>query len=257
MKNITLISDWKLYDPYMAMFKGKILSALPDARLMDITHAVERHNRYQTAILLQGSFNAFPEGTVHLVLTSTEAELPRDPVWMKWHNHYFIGDDNGIFSMLVKQDANKECRRYVAGTDAPSSFLSKMIQLLCWHFEGTLQEHTTPLEELAFVMPPIPELIVDEHRICGHIIHLDSFCNAITDIPTRLFLDTLNGRPFTVKLTDCLTPLVINQYFPHYHKTNEVYLTSNMMGYLEITLHSSHIAILANMEVGNEIVISF
>ena len=255
MKNVTLISDWKLLDPYMAMFKGRILSAIPDAKLIDITHAIERHNLYQTAVLLQGSYSAFAPGTVHLVLTSVENCHQGNPVWLKFDDHYFIGDDNGILSMLVK-DEDCECRCYAEEELAPASFLNKMIQLLVWHFEGTLEQHTTSWERRD-VISPIPDVVVSEHQICGHIIYIDACCNAITDIPTDLFLNTLNGKPFTAKLPDCLAPLNITQYFRNYQKNDNVYLTSNMLGYLEITLHLSHVAILAGLKIGNEIVIEF
>ena len=41
---ITLISDWRLRDPYVAMFKGALLSESPEANLLDITHYVDVFN---------------------------------------------------------------------------------------------------------------------------------------------------------------------------------------------------------------------
>lgn len=37
---ITLLSDFGLADPYVAMMKGVILSINPDAVLVDISHAI-------------------------------------------------------------------------------------------------------------------------------------------------------------------------------------------------------------------------
>ena len=33
MNTITLISDWHLRDPYLAIFKGQILSAMPETNI--------------------------------------------------------------------------------------------------------------------------------------------------------------------------------------------------------------------------------
>ena len=39
---ITLLSDWRLRDPYVAMLKGELLKTLPDAQIVDITHYVDK-----------------------------------------------------------------------------------------------------------------------------------------------------------------------------------------------------------------------
>ena len=59
---VTLISDWRTRDPYVAMFKGKLLSAVPDAEIMDISHVVDLFNVSQTAFLTLQSYRNFPRG---------------------------------------------------------------------------------------------------------------------------------------------------------------------------------------------------
>ena len=80
MKNITLISNWKLRDPYVAMFKGQLWKAIPDANIIDITHAVDGFSVEQTAFILKNSYKSFPEQTLHIILTGTTMSHTSMPV---------------------------------------------------------------------------------------------------------------------------------------------------------------------------------
>ena len=53
---ITLLSDWRLRDPYVAMLKGELWKAQPDAQILDITHYVDKFNLPQTALLMKTSY---------------------------------------------------------------------------------------------------------------------------------------------------------------------------------------------------------
>ena len=63
-KIITLITDFGLADEYVGVMKGVILAQAPEARIVDISHAVPRHNVFQAALLLRSSFSFFPAGAV-------------------------------------------------------------------------------------------------------------------------------------------------------------------------------------------------
>ena len=101
MKVITLTSDWTLQEPYVGMFKGQLLTRFPDVNIVDITHAIELGNVNQTAFLLRSAFRSFPEGTVHFVLTGASVYLLAQPVVLFIDGHFFIGEDTGIFSLLL------------------------------------------------------------------------------------------------------------------------------------------------------------
>lgn len=89
MKSITLISDWKLRDPYVAMFKGKIVSTIQDAQIFDITHAIPLYEIEQTAFILQNSYQSFPERSLHVILTGTSFSDTNEPIIASVGNHFF------------------------------------------------------------------------------------------------------------------------------------------------------------------------
>ena len=92
---ITLLSDWRLRDPYVAMLKGELLKTQPEAQLIDITHYVDKFNLLQTALLMKTSYTSFPEGSVHLILTNMSLNSTFSPVALFHNGHWFIGEDNG------------------------------------------------------------------------------------------------------------------------------------------------------------------
>ena len=92
---IPLLSDWRLCDPYVAMLKGELLKAVPESRIIDITHYVDKFNLLQTALLMKTSYRAFPDGAVHLMMTNMSLHDTLAPVALPYDGHWFIGEDTG------------------------------------------------------------------------------------------------------------------------------------------------------------------
>src|SRR5688572_9862565 len=65
---ITLLSDFGLADSYVAAMKAVIIRGCPDARLIDVTHQVPRHDVLCGSITLERAVDGFPPGTVHLAV---------------------------------------------------------------------------------------------------------------------------------------------------------------------------------------------
>ena len=67
MSIITLTTDLGTTDFYLAAVKGSILSAMPDATIVDISHHIPPYQIIQAAFLLSNAYYHFPLETVHLV----------------------------------------------------------------------------------------------------------------------------------------------------------------------------------------------
>ena len=68
MTIITLTTDFGLADGYVGIMQGVILSIAPEARLVDLSHAVAPQNIRQAACILQRATPYFPAGTIHLAV---------------------------------------------------------------------------------------------------------------------------------------------------------------------------------------------
>ena len=64
MAIITLTSDWGQSGYYVAAVKGTILSYLPDAVIVDVTHNIDPWNIWNAAFTIKNCYKCFPEGTI-------------------------------------------------------------------------------------------------------------------------------------------------------------------------------------------------
>ena len=91
----------------------------------------------------------------------------------------------------------------------------------------------------------------------NNIVYIDAFNNAITDIPVKMFEEKGQQRPFTATIHS-KGVWKMNRYFQHYESADdEMYLCSNALGFLEVASYQADVAILADLEPGDKIIIQF
>ncbi|KYC45207.1 MAG: Chlorinase [Candidatus Methanofastidiosum methylothiophilum] len=95
---ISLTTDFD--DFYSGQMKGQIYKINPDAKIIDITHKINRHSIYDAAYVISTSYSYFPKGTIHVVVVDPGVGSQRAPLVIKYDEHIFVGPDNGIFSLF-------------------------------------------------------------------------------------------------------------------------------------------------------------
>ncbi len=252
---ITLLSDWHLRDPYVAMLKGSLLQTLPNAQIIDITHYVDKFNILQTALLMKSCYSAFPDGSIHLILTNMSLNSTFSPVMLNHNGHYFIGEDNGVFHLMFGQEV---ALKGLQLSDNKENTLSQIIQWLQLITTDSLNKNNTQTYlnfKRMFVQES--EYISENQQIEGNIVYIDAFNNAITDIPVKMFEEKGQQRPFTATIHS-KGVWKMNRYFQHYESADdEMYLCSNALGFLEVASYQADVAILADLEPGDKIIIQF
>jgi len=219
MAIITLTTDLGSKDFYQAALKGSILSILPTANIVDITHEVPSFNISYAAFVLKNVYNYFPKGTVHLIGIDSVFSEQSKYVALKHYDHYFVGADNGIFSLLFDE--------------APDEIveLNIMQDLKYLHFPlvdifvkaaihlakgGKLKEIGIPTDTVEERMLLHP--VIERDIIRGSVIYIDTFCNVITNITKELFTRIQRNRDFTLYFRKSET---INQLSWHYNEVPE------------------------------------
>lgn len=256
MKTVTLISDWKLKDPYVAMFKAKLASMLPGAQQYDITHAIDLFNIEQTAFILKNSYSAFPAHTLHIILTDAPMANNIFPVLVEYDKHYFLGEDNGIFSMMFDNPEQLRACQYHPTIDN-NGYTDKLLEMARWLFTDQLQDHTSPYSSFKLSLKRTALYEPQLNKITGRVAYIDAVCNAVTDIPVSMFEEVRNGRPFVASLPS--SPyLRITKCYEHYNKAEkEAFLVYNQLGYVEIAMYRSNVAVLADIKVDDVVEIVF
>ncbi len=199
MPVITLTTDMGLKDYYEASVKGAILSLCPKARIIDISHDVRPFDIVQASFILRNTYRDFPPGTVHIIgVAPNQTEEHRHKVVLH-EGQYFIGTDNGIFSLLFDQEPEKVWTLDLPVPPEEMTFPTKhvFVKAACHIINGGSMEALgksggSLLESSHF------RAVVQENTIRGSVIYIDSYGDVITNITRKRFETTGQGRPFTI-----------------------------------------------------------
>ena len=104
MAIITLTSDWGTSDYYTAAVKGVILSQIPNATIVDISHEISHYNIAEAGFIMRNCYRNFPDGTIHILAVETIESDQNPHVVVKAKGQYFVGTDNGIFSHILDNE---------------------------------------------------------------------------------------------------------------------------------------------------------
>jgi hypothetical protein len=253
-QTITLLSDWRLRDPYVAMLKGELLQVQPEAHIIDITHYVDKFNLLQTALLMKNSYLSFPEGSIHLLLTNMSLNSVFAPVLLCHNNHYFIGEDNGVFHLMFGQET---ALRGLKLTDSEADTLHQILGFIQHIGQNTLSGNTTEYLSFKRMFIEMPEHSAASQQIEGRIIYIDAFNNAITDIPVELFEKVVGERTFKATI-ESKGVWIITKHTAQYQPTDdEMFLCNNALGFIEVAGYQSDVSILADLEPGDRIIINY
>lgn len=194
---ITLMTDFGLADPYVGVMKGVILSIIPGAILVDLTHAIAPQDIRQAAFLLSTAIDYFPAGTIHVVVVDPGVGSERRPIAVQTNRAYFVAPDNGVLSFaLARQPAQAmihltnsdywfpEVSTTFHGRDIFAPVAAHLARGIPFNKLGT------PIDEIVR-LPASHPLRQPDGSIRGQIQHIDRFGNCITDIPSAMLsLDT-------------------------------------------------------------------
>ncbi|QDT38705.1 Adenosyl-chloride synthase [Stratiformator vulcanicus] len=101
---VTLMTDFGLRDTYVAQMKGVMTSQRPGVNIVDLTHAIPPQDIVAAAFQLDDAIDAFPPGTIHLVVVDPGVGTNRDILAVRSGGQFFVGPDNGIFSRILRRD---------------------------------------------------------------------------------------------------------------------------------------------------------
>ena len=99
MTIITLTTDLGMKDSYLASVKGSIYTQLPEVKIVDICNQISAFNIQEASFILRNCYKDFPTGTVHIISVDDELSIENEHLAVKQDGHYFIGANNGIFSL--------------------------------------------------------------------------------------------------------------------------------------------------------------
>ncbi len=249
MPLITLTTDFGTKDPDLGFLKSRILKAIPDAQILDISHQVMPFDPQEAVYIIENSLQNFPENTIHLIGFDSEAFKVQPPVLIVSNGQYYLGNDNGILTTAL---ANQPSSFYVLPDSGNMNFMQAHIEVA-----QQLSNGVKPVE----VGRKVPDLqrvylskpMVKHHEQTGEValivpqvIYTDHYGNAIFNLKKDEFEAWQDGRKFKIKLGHYeIDHLVDNYHDGIKHHDNmtiagEMFARFNNFGYFEIFIYKSN-----------------
>ena len=257
MAIITLTSDWGHSDYYAAAVKGVILSQLPNATIIDITHEIAPFNTIDAGFVVKNCFRNFPAGTIHIIAVDTieSDEIPH--VVVKAEGQYFIAADNGVFRQIFDEYEDAVEINVMQDSDsfnfpARDRFAKVAVMLA----QGV------PLSEIGPKRETLRGAefcaVVRDDAIEGIVIHIDSYGNLITNITREDFVNARRGRDFTIMVKGRLYTInKISDSYMDVRDTTDLVAIFGSHGNLEIAMREAPIASLCGIEFRSTIRVVF
>jgi S-adenosylmethionine hydrolase len=257
MAIITLTTDLGYKDFYQAALKGSILSQLPNANIVDISHDVAAFNIPQAAFILKNAFHYFPKSTVHLIGIDSVFNEKTRYLALKYRDHYFIGSDNGIFSLLFEEKPDEIVELNIMQDLKYLHFpLSDIFPKAASHLAkgGKLRDIGIPVSGVEDRMTIQP--VIERDIIRGSVIYIDSFQNIITNITKEIFTSVQLNRDFTLFFKRNES---ISQLSWHYNEVpeGEKLCLFGISNHLEIAINKGNASGLLGLHLGDIVRIEF
>jgi len=201
MPIVTLITDFGNKDYAVAAVKGALLSTVQNPQLIDISHQIEPYNVTQAAYVLKNAYKTFPKGSIHIIGVESEKTPENKHLAMLFDGHYFIGADNGIFSIIkgvLKADKIVAINIHDQSAIAfpvLDAFIKVAAHLSRSGDLDIIGKTANQIRELVELRPVI-NLTGDQ--IVGSVIYVDNYGNVITNITRQLFNEIGKSRGFII-----------------------------------------------------------
>ena len=256
MAIITLTSDWGLKDHYAGAVKGVILSKMPDARIVDISHTIPPFEIEQAAFVVRNSYQNFPEGTIHILGINTEESDKFAHTVVEVDRQYFIGTDNGIFSLIFDRKPDKIVELTISQDSDFFTFSTRdrFVKAAVHLAQGGKVEDLGNVKE-TIVEKILLKPVFDSDVVKGHVMYIDTYENIITNITEAFFREARRNRKFSIIFRSYEITKISRSYTDV--APGEILALFDSNGHLEIAMNQGNAAGLLGLEVKDMIRIEF
>lgn len=252
MSLITFTSDYGDTDHYVAAVKAVIYRTDPQVKVMDVCHKIEQFDIAHGAFVLRSVYPEFPEGSVHLVAVDSEAH-PQRLIAVKLQNHYFLGVDNGLISLLSEEEP--ECAVELKQT-MPSTFTTKDVLAPAAVALSQGLPITKLGKEIHWINRKLPRsLRATRKQINGNVVRVNHYGNLITNIDQATFEMLSAGCNFQVLFGRERAHCIHQAY--HDVDLGECVLLFNSLGLLELSINQGSAHDLLGLGYDSPVIIRF
>src|SRR5262245_39939040 len=161
--------------------KAVLIQQCPDARLIDVTHQVPRHDILCGSITLERAVDGFPPGTVHLAVIDPGVGTDRRLIVTRLNSQFIVCPDNGLITWPWRRKGPGESHeltwrpRNSSNTVHGRDVMAPVAGMLA---NGqSLRSLAKPIDD-----PVLLDIAPADSAEIGQVIHIDHFGNATTNV---------------------------------------------------------------------------
>ena len=180
---ITLLTDFGTVDGYVGEMKGVLLSSVPNAEIVDITHDIPPQDVERARLVVARVWRRFPEGTIHIVVVDPGVGSARAALAVASEGRYLLGPDNGTLSPALLASSARAVELPIAA-HASSTFHGRDVFAPAAAALGerrVVQRAWRDARSPTIRRTPEPIRRVDG-ALDGEVIIVDRFGNAVTNL---------------------------------------------------------------------------
>lgn len=251
---ITLTTDFGTRDSFVAQMKGVILGINPEAVLIDVTHDIHPFSVMEGALVLKGVAPYFPSGTIHVAVVDPGVGGQRRGLALHCAGRYYVGPDNGLFSLVLSGGTPFEVRRienpeYLLADPSPTFHGRDLFAPVAAHLSLGARLDTVGSLVDDPVMLSIPAVKESSSGIEGEVIHVDRFGNLVSNIEASML-----DRPVEKVSVGTVEISGISRFFSQVPIGERLALI-NSFGYLEIAVNQGDASRLLDIGPGGQVTV--
>jgi len=212
---VTLTTDFGNKDYFVSTIKAALLSELNNPNIIDISHQISPYNVTEAAYILKNAYKAFPKGTIHLIGVDSELTPENKHLSMFFDGHYFIGADNGIFSLILDGKKAEKIVSINIHNNTVSTFpVLDIFVKIAGHISrnGELEVVGKPANSILELTNLNPVINNKDNKILGSVIYIDNYGNVVTNITEKIFKNIGKKREFTIIARTIKFKKIYNNY---------------------------------------------
>src|SRR3954466_6143476 len=191
VRPLTFLSDYGLEDDFVGVCHAVIARIAPEARVVDLTHGLDRHDVRTAAIVLRRAL-PFCAAGVHLAVVDPGVGGPRRAIALRTtdEDRLLVGPDNGLLSLAAQRfggiaevvDVARSRHRLepVSATFHGRDLFAPVAAAPAAGAE--LAEAGDPLDPDEIVRLDMPLAIFDDGELFTHAVSFDRFGNIMLDV---------------------------------------------------------------------------
>jgi S-adenosylmethionine hydrolase len=266
VSTITLLTDFGTADYFVAAVKGVILTANPQAHIVDITHDIPPQDIEAAAFTLLAACSSFPAATIHVAVVDPGVGSSRRAILVKTRQACFVGPDNGIFSYVCESSENlgetpelfhltntKYFRDTVSQTFHGRDVFAPVAAALS--LGVTAVELGASISDIVR-LPPLRLTTSRDGRLMARIIHFDRFGNCVTNITENDLTANMISAGATLRLKGKTVKSFRNYFAESESGKDKLFGIWGSAGFLEIAAANASAAKILNARRGDTVTVT-